>query len=385
MGIRSEASRSRPPKVLVKSKTRLILQDYGAIGVIIYSDPKEDGDLAATVPYPHGPGRHPSAVQRGSVQFLSLLPGDPSTPGYASKPGVNRTDPHDYIPSIPSLLISYRDALPLLKSLNGGILCGLELGSDWRGGLDGVSYCLENPSKPSTVNLVNNVQYVYTPIYNVIGRIPGWQKEEIILGTHRDAWVNGAGDSVSGSAPFNAVVRGFGDLLKQGWKPLRTLVFASWDAEKHGLVGSTEWVEDHAKHIRKETLAYLNVDVGVVGDSLHVASSPLLDAILVLSTKDIVTNTGDTILENWRNTSNGKPEIDVLGSGSDYTGFLQFMGVPSCEFGFSNRKPVYQCIPSFIGGLLIWQINRITTASTGWTRSVIQDGSTINKLLRCGA
>jgi len=359
-------------------------QDHGAIGIIIYSDPKEDGVLADAVPYPDGPGRHSSAVQRGSVQFLSLCPGDPSTPGYASKPGVNRSDPSNYIPSIPSLPISYRDALPLLKSLNGGNLCGTDLGIDWQGGLDGVSYCVENPSKRPIVNLVNQVQFTYTPIYNVIGRIPGRREEEVILGNHRDAWIYGAGDPVSGSAPLNAVVQSFGRLLKRGWRPLRTLVFASWDAEEYGLVGSTEWVEDHARHIRKKTLAYLNVDIGVVGDSLHVASSPLLDAILIMSTKDVVTNTGGTVFDNWKNTSNGNPEIGVLGSGSDYTGFLQLMGVPSCDIGFSNRKSVYQCIVASFAPL-ITQIIPIMTVSSGWKHLEIQGGFITNKLPRCGA
>jgi len=325
------------------------MAEFGAIGVIIYTDPHEDGELQYEKPYPEGPGRHPSSVQRGSVQFLSQLPGDPSTPGYASKPGVNRSDTKDYIPSIPSLPISYRDALPFLKSLNGGSFCGSKLGEKWPGSLDGVEYCVENPKSKPTVNLVNEVEFVYTPIYNVIGRILGRLSQEIILGNHRDAWVYGAGDPSSGSAAFNAVIKSFGDLLQTGWRPLRTMVFASWDAEEYGLVGSTEWVEDHSEHLTKHALAYLNVDVGAVGDALNIAASPLLDNVLVQASKDVVANTGKTMYENWLNTS-GKAEVGVLGSGSDFTGFLQLLGIASSDMGFSTRKAIYHCMV-FLHGL----------------------------------
>jgi N-acetylated-alpha-linked acidic dipeptidase len=281
-------------------------------------------------------------VQRGSVQFLSLCPGDPSTPGYASKPGVNRTDPHDYIPSIPSLPISFRDALPLLKSLNNGKFCGNSLGENWAGALEGVDYCVESQNHPA-VNLVNEVEFVYTPIYNVVGRIPGKTSQEVILGNHRDAWVYGAGDPSSGSAALNAVVKGFGRLVAEEWKPYRTLVFASWDAEEYGLVGSTEWVEDHANHLTKAVLAYLNVDVAAVGDALHIQASPLLDDVVMQATKDIVTDTGRTIHDNWKNTSNDHAEIGHLGSGSDYTAFLQLYGIASLDLGFRPRTAVYHC------------------------------------------
>jgi N-acetylated-alpha-linked acidic dipeptidase len=222
-------------------------------------------------------------------------------------------------------------------------LCGPELGQNWVGGLDGVDYCVENTDKRPTVNLVNEVQFIYTPIYNVIGRITGKLSQEIILGNHRDAWVYGAGDPGSGSAALNAVVAAFGSLVKQGWRPRRTLVFASWDAEEYGLVGSTEWVEDHAKHLTKHALAYLNVDIGAVGDKLKVAASPLLDSVLVQATKDVVTNTGSTLYDTWKNMSDGRATIGVLGSGSDYTGFLQLLGIASSDMGFTNSKAVYQC------------------------------------------
>lgn len=317
--------------------------EYGAIGAILYSDPHEDRDLANATQYPNGPGRHPSAVQRGTVSFLSKLPGDPSTPGFASKPGVNRTDPKEYIPSIPSLPISFRDASPFLKSLNGGKLCGAAVGENWSGSLNGVEYCVENSDSRPTVNLVNQVQFLLTPIYNIIGRIPGTLPQEIILGNHRDAWVYGAGDPISGSAPLNAVASAFGQLVKRGWKPHRTLVFASWDAEEYGLVGSTEWVEDHAAHLTKNTLAYLNVDIGAVGDRLNIQASPLLDDVLVQATKDVITESGSSVYDAWKNTSHGHPAVGILGSGSDYTGFLQLLGIASSDMGFASSNAVYQC------------------------------------------
>ena len=319
------------------------LLEYGAIGIILYTDPYEDGHLADAEIYPNGPGRHPSSVQRGSVQFLSTLPGDPSTPGYASKPGVNRSDTTDYIPSIPSLPISYRDAIPFLKSLNGGHFCGSNFTHNWAGSLKGVEYCVQNAEKRPIVNLVNEVEYVYTPIYNVIGRIPGDLPQEVILGNHYDAWVYGAGDPISGSSAFNSIARAFGALLSLGWRPLRTIVLASWDAEEYGLVGSTEWVEDHTEHLRKYALAYLNVDVGSVGGALSLRASPLLTDLLINVTKDVVTNTGETVYEVWNHTSNGKPEVGILGSGSDYTGFLQLAGIASFDMGFGTSDTVYHC------------------------------------------
>lgn len=146
---------------------------------------------------------------------------------------------------------------------------------------------------------------------------------------------------------MNAVAAAFGRLLKIGWKPHRTLVFASWDAEEYGLVGSTEWVEDHAAHLTKNTLAYLNVDIGAVGDHLNIQASPLLDDILIQGTKDITTDSGSSVYDIWKNTSRGHPAVGVLGSGSDYTGFLQLLGIASSDMGFASSRAVYQCTCDF--------------------------------------
>jgi N-acetylated-alpha-linked acidic dipeptidase len=182
-----------------------------------------------------------------------------------------------------------------------------------------------------------------TSIYNIIGQIPGALPEEIILGNHRDAWVYGAGDPISGSAPMNAVASAFGRLVKRGWKPHRTLVSASCDAEKYGLVGSTEWVEDHATHLTKNTLAYLNVDISAVGDRLNIQASPLLDDVLIQATKDVITESGSSVYDTWKNTSHGHPAVGVLRSRNDYTSFLQLLRIASSDMGFASANAVYHC------------------------------------------
>jgi N-acetylated-alpha-linked acidic dipeptidase len=340
-------------------------QELGMIGVVIYTDPQEDGqmtELNGHKPYPEGPARNPSSVQRGSTQFLSactlsnhltqltgvagVLPGDPTTPGIPSKPGAPRVDPYKSIPSIPSLPISYVDALPLLEALNGHGPNASEFNKYWQGGglaHKGVNYNI-GPSPESTVlNLMNDQEYVTTPIWNVIGVINGSVPDEVIvLGNHRDAWIaGGAGDPNSGSAAFNEVIRSFGVAMKAGWKPLRTLVFASWDGEEYGLLGSTEWVEEYLPWLAGATVAYLNVDVGAVGPNFAASASPLLnraifDAVgMVPSPNQSVS--GQTVLDTW------DKRIKTMGSGSDFTAFQDFAGIPSLDLGFKPGPdtPVY--------------------------------------------
>lgn len=225
-------------------------EELGMTGVLIYSDPGDDGETTIEngyKPYPYGPAREPTAVQRGSVNYLSFAPGDPTTPGYPSLPGAPRKDTTNAKPTIPSLPISYEDAVPLLVALNGHGKKASDFNKYWQGGgltYRGVQYNI-GPSPPElTLNLVNEQEYVTTPIWNVIGIINGTNTDEVVvMGNHRDAWiVGGAADPNSGSAAFNEVVKGYGKALKAGWKPQRTIVFASWDGEEYALVGSTEWV-----------------------------------------------------------------------------------------------------------------------------------------------
>lgn len=196
------------------------------------------------------------------------------------------------IPSIPSLPISYQDALPLLKTLNGHGPKASSFNSHWQqGGLDykGVEYNI-GPSPDNVVlNLVNEQEYVTTPLWNVIGIINGSISDEVIvLGNHRDAWIaGGAGDPNSGSAAFNELIRSFGVALETGWKPLRTIVFASWDGEEYGLIGSTEWVEEYLPWLSNSAVAYLNVDVGANGPDYKLSAAPLLNQVVQEASKSI--------------------------------------------------------------------------------------------------
>jgi N-acetylated-alpha-linked acidic dipeptidase len=324
-------------------------QELGMIGVVIYTDPQGDGEVTEEngyEKYPKGPARNPSSVERGSTHFSSMAPGDPTTPGYPSKPGVPRQDPHAFIPSIPSVPISYADALPILKALNGHGPKATDLPGSWRGGglgYKGVEYNI-GPSPPELVlNLVNDVEYVTTPLWNVIGIINGTIPDEVVvLGNHRDAWIaGGAGDPNSGSAAMNEVIRSFGEALKKGWKPLRTIVFASWDGEEYGLVGSTEWVEEFLPWLSHSAVAYLNLDVGVVGPIFDSRASPLLSEAIYEATSSVrspnQTVKGQTVRDLW----DGR--IGIMGSGSDFTAFQDFAGVPSADFSFrpGPKSPVY--------------------------------------------
>jgi N-acetylated-alpha-linked acidic dipeptidase len=324
-------------------------EELGMIGCVIYSDPGDDGDVTednGNKTYPDGPARNPSSVQRGSVQDIALLPGDPTTPGVPSKPGVPRQNPNTTIPGIPSLPISYEDALPLLKALNGHGPRAKSFNKYWQGGglkKLGVDYNI-GPSPPNLhLNLANEQEYVITPLWNVIGIINGSIPDEVVvLGNHRDAWIlGGAGDPNSGSAAMNEVIRGFGAALAAGWKPLRTIVLASWDGEEYGLVGSTEWVEEYLPWLNETAVAYLNVDVGTTGPNFKAAAAPLLNQALIETTKLVLspnqTTVGATVYDIW------DKHISTMGSGSDFTAFQDFAGIPCVDMGFSVGKstPVY--------------------------------------------
>lgn len=221
---------------------------------------------------------------------IGFAPGDPTTPGYPSKPGCPRQPVDHAVPSIPSLPISYAEALPLLKALNGHGPKASSFEESWQGGglgYKGVEYSIGPSPADLKLNLVNEQEYVTTPLWNVIGIINGTILDEVVvIGNHRDAWIaGGAGDPNSGSAALNEVIRSFGIALSAGWKPLRTIVFASWDGEEYGLVGSTEWVEEYLPWLSASTIAYLNVDVAVRSPHLEVSSAPLLNNAFIEASK----------------------------------------------------------------------------------------------------
>ncbi|KAH7155408.1 hypothetical protein B0J13DRAFT_545510, partial [Dactylonectria estremocensis] len=318
-------------------------QELGMIGILIYSDPGDDGERTEEngyKPYPQGPARNPSAVQRGSAEFLSIRPGDPTTPGYPSKPGAPRVPVEDATPSIPSIPISYADALPILKALNGHGPKVSDFNEYWNKNLGlaykGVKYNIGPTPDNVVVNLFNEQKYVTTPLWDVIGIVNGTVPNEVVVvGNHRDAWiVGGASDPNSGSAVLNEVIRGVGKAIEAGWKPFRTIVFASWDGEEYSLIGSTEWVEEYLPWLSDANVAYVNVDVGVGGPRFRASAAPLLNQILRDVTAVVPspnqTIKGQTVGDLW----DGK--IATMGSGSDFTAFQDFAGIPCIDMGFKD-------------------------------------------------
>jgi N-acetylated-alpha-linked acidic dipeptidase len=332
-------------------------QERGALGVLIYSDPADDGYAKGDI-YPDGPMRPPSAIQRGSVQFLSYGPGDPSTPGYPSTPNAKRVprEKMDSIPRIPSLPLGYGEAEKILRRLGGP-----RVPDKWQGGLP-FAYHLG----PGLAAVVMDVQMDegIKPIYDVMAKIPGTSEPEslVILGNHRDAWTPGAVDPNSGTAALLETARGLSAALAAGWKPRRTILLASWDAEEYGLVGSTEWSEDHASDLRAHAVAYLNLDVAVTGPDLDVSGVPSL--------RDLVREVAATVEEPVKGGSVGaawerrlrsewaeenpvelsdaahafEPQLHPLGSGSDYTAFLDHLGIASLDFTFQGPYGVYHSV-----------------------------------------
>ena len=315
-------------------------QEAGAIGVIIYTDTIEDGDITEAngyQAYPDGPARHPSAVQRGSVQALSFYPGDPSTPGKPSYRNATRLEPEeaDSLPKIPSLPLSYSEAKVLLEAMKGKGVKATDVNDRLAGAIAGVEYWT-GPSD-DIVHLENFVDLQVRDIWNTYAVLPGHIKDEVVvLGNHRDAWTFGAADPNSGTASFHEAIKALGELYRKGWKPMRTIVFASWDAEEYGLVGSTEFGEDYAEWIRDHVVAYHNVDVSVSGSEILAASSPSLSRLMQRAAAKV----------SDPNDKAHKIQLDAfhaLGSGSDFTVFLQHLGVASTNLGYkrSAKDPVY--------------------------------------------
>jgi N-acetylated-alpha-linked acidic dipeptidase len=332
-------------------------EERGAVGVLIYSDPADDGYAKGDV-YPDGPMRPPSAIQRGSVQFLSLGPGDPSTPGYAATAGAKRLTRAQMtnVPKIPSLPIAYAEAEKILRRLGGP-----RVPDEWQGGLP-FSYHV-GPGG-AAVEMDVQMDEGLKPIYNVIARITGAAEPEklVIVGNHRDAWTHGAVDPNSGTAAQLEMARGFGAALKAGWRPRRSIVIASWDAEEYGLVGSTEWAEEHAAELQRNAVAYLNCDVAVTGALLAIGGVPSLRDVARGAAADVAEpRKGGSLLAAWEERSRNEwaqrapvelqgadapfeLRLPPLGSGSDYTAFLDHLGVPSLDMGFGGPYGVYHAV-----------------------------------------
>ena len=321
----------------------------GCIGTLIYSDPQEDGFVQGKA-YPDGRYRPADSVQRGGVSLMSWVVGDVLSPGFASTPGEKKRISKDNNPglnNIPSLPLAWRDAQVLLQSLKGK---GQKLSDEtWIGGVPDVEWWSGDLDTSPHVNLANIQDEIERqPIYNVLGRITGFEQPEkkVIVGNHRDAWCFGAVDPGSGTAVFLEVVRIFGELKKMGWRPLRTIEFASWDAEEYNLVGSTEHVEARLEDLRRDGIAYLNVDVAVLGDDFHAAASPVMEKALmrVLNrVADPIQN--KTLRQIWDDKGY---KLDGLGAGSDYVAFQDLAGTSSIDMSFQGFAfPYHSCYDNY--------------------------------------
>jgi N-acetylated-alpha-linked acidic dipeptidase len=341
-----------------------VAQQHGAAGLLIYSDPADDGYARGDI-YPKGPYRPASGIQRGSIQYMFKYPGDVTTPGIASTPDLpeSRRVAPDKAPSQPqimSLPISYQDAKPILENLDGP---GAPEG--WQGALP-FHYHVGGAGEVK-VHLQLQENYAFRTLWDVIGRIPGSESPDtwVVAGNHRDAWTFGAVDPNSGTAAMLEAVRGIGVLLKNGWKPKRTLIFASWDGEEEGLIGSTEWAEQHAAQLQ-HAVAYFNTDVGVSGPNFDASAVPSLKDFVREVTREVPSPKGGTVYEQWqahqkehpdREVNNGFNEqrpgaahtqgavhIGDLGSGSDYTPFIQHLGIPATDIGSDGPYGVYHSV-----------------------------------------
>lgn len=327
-----------------------VASEHGAVGCIIYSDPREDGYFPGEV-FPQGPYRPEMGAQRGSVMDMPIHPGDPLTPGTASEAGAPRLDraASKTILKIPVLPISYGDALPLLRNLKGPVAP-----EAWRGALPITYHVGAGPAK---VHLELAFDWSTRPLYNVIVRIEGseFPDEWIIHGNHHDAWVNGASDPTSGNVALMETARGLGELLKGGWRPKRTIILAAWDGEEWGLLGSTEWVEKHARDLSARAVAYINSDSSSKG-WLDASGSHSLQAFVNDLMRDIPDPKRDkkSLYDakvdralSQATTDEEKATIDrrryvpigALGSGSDYTAFLDHLTIASLNLSFGGEGP----------------------------------------------
>jgi len=327
-----------------------VAQEHGAIGCIIYSDPKEDGYMHGDV-YPKGAFKNEYGVQRGSVMDMVVYPGDPLTPGVGATKNAKRLDRKEAynLIKIPVLPISYHDAQPLLAGLEGPVVPE----EDWRGGLP-MTYHI-GPGK-SVVHLKLEFDWKLVPAYDIIGMIKGSQfpDEWVIRGNHHDAWVNGANDPLSGQSAMIDEAKALGDLMKTGWRPKRTLVYCAWDGEEPGLIGSTEWAEDHGKELQEKAVIYINSDGNGRG-FLGAEGSHALEGFMTEISQDVIDpQTKATVFERRKaheivlaNSIRVKKEVmeqkvaklGALGSGSDFSSFLQHFGIPTLNLGYGGEDP----------------------------------------------
>lgn len=318
----------------------------GLAALLIFSDPKDDGYARGPV-FPDGPWGPLSHIQRGGIPYDFIYPGDPLTPGWASTPGCRRILPEEssILPKIISIPISAEDAHPLLESMNGE-----EAPESWRGALP-VKYRLHGDK--TKVRMTVKMRDPIQRIFNVLGSIKGSETpdEIILVGNHRDAWVFGGHDPSSGTACLMELARAFAEAKKEGFRPLRTVIFANWDAEEFTLTGSTEWGEDNRDWLKRNLVAYINVDSSACGKNFSVQAVPCLSPLILRTLKEVSDPaTNKTIFDCWEkgpsergtiSISSGSGKIDPIGSGTDHAVFLNHIGAPALNMTFSGDYGVY--------------------------------------------
>ena len=333
----------------VKAK---LAEDHGAAGLILYSDPADDGYDAGDV-FPNGPWRPLDSVQRGSILYTQIYPGDP-TSAAGSASGEKRATPADAanLPHIPSVPISAREAGVILNHLGRQ-----RVPSSWQGGLPLTYHVGPSDAK---IHMRVAMDYAQRPVYDVVAKLRGADDNGwIILGNHHDAWVYGAADPGSGTTAVLETARSLGELVRAGWKPRRTIVICEWDAEEPGLVGSSDWVAANRAELQQKALAYINTDVGVTGPNFAGSAVPSLKDFLRDTTKGVTDpQSGESVFQAWKERlgiTNDKPRGDTdapsprtpvmsLGAGSDFSPFLDYAGIPSFDVSFTGDYGVYHSV-----------------------------------------
>ncbi|HWG58287.1 MAG TPA: M28 family metallopeptidase [Candidatus Acidoferrales bacterium] len=333
-----------------------LAEERKAAALILYSDPSDDGYEAGRT-YPRGPWRPASGIQRGSILYTQLYPGDPLSPAIngTQQQHISPADAAS-LPHIPTMPISAEDARVILENLGGK-----PVPDGWQGGLP---FGYRIGPGAAKAHLKIEMDYQERPIYDVIATLPGANDNQwVVLGNHHDAWVFGAADPASGTAVMLETARALGDLARSGWKPRRTIVMCEWDGEEPGLLGSTEWVEANRAELQAKAVAYINVDVGITGSNFAASATPSLDHLVRDVTREVQDPDGaGTVYQEWAAQTlgapqasgdpAGSPKIDTLGdaplgglgAGSDFCPFLDYAGIPSVDMGFQGDYGVYHSI-----------------------------------------
>jgi len=320
-----------------------LAEEHHASALILYSDPQDDGYTAGDS-YPRGPWRPMGGIQRGSILYTQIYPGDPLAP---DAPGAKSLAPADAanLPRIPAMPISAQDAAVILSNLEGP-----PAPRGWQGGLPFTYHT--GPGK-SEAHMKVEMDFAERPVYDVISMLHGSSDDEwVILGNHHDAWVFGAADPGSGTASMLETARALGELVRSGWKPRRTIVMCAWDAEEPGLVGSTAWVDANLAALQARAVAYINTDVGVTGPNFSGSATPPLKELVRDATRDVADpSTGASVYKAWLERAtradrvvSPEPPLGALGAGSDFCPFFDHAGIPSMDIGFDGPYGVYHSL-----------------------------------------